>query len=136
MNIVVISGRLTKDPEVRYSSGNDPKAVARFNVAVNRMKEGTDFISCVALGKTAEFIEKYFIKGKGIELTGRIQTGSYEKDGHKIYTTDVVADRVEFPKAPKDGSSSSSQSNVPSGFAEIDDDEDIPFYEVSNGRKI
>lgn len=101
MNCVQLIGRLVADPDVRYTNGG--LTVAKFRVACDRRykKEGNeqtaDFISCVAFGKTAEFIEKYFSKGKRIALEGRIQTGSYEKeDGSKIYTTDVVVENVEF----------------------------------------
>ncbi len=101
MNCVQLIGRLVADPDVRYTNGG--LSVAKFRVACDRRykKEGNeqtaDFISCVAFGKTAEFIEKYFSKGKRIALEGRIQTGSYEKeDGSKIYTTDVVVENVEF----------------------------------------
>lgn len=105
MNSVQIVGRLTRDPEVRYTDGGT--TIARFNVAVDRRfkKEGednADFISCVAFGKTAEFIERFFVKGQRIGLNGRIQTGSYtNKDGNKVYTTDVVAENVEFVEGKK-----------------------------------
>lgn len=143
MNSVQLVGRLTKDPVVSYSSATQ-NAVARFTVAVDRMpdKNGNrqaDFISCVAFGKSAEFVEKYFNKGKGIALTGRIQTGSYDKNGQKIYTTDVVADRVEFvPGGSGDGSSSfnnggnrqaapmENNNSAPDGFNLMTED-DIPF---------
>ena len=99
MNSVSLTGRLTKDPEVRYgASGN---AVAKFTLAVDRAfkrdgEQTADFISITCFGKTAELVEKYVGKGRLVGVTGRIQTGSYEKDGRKVYTTDVVADRVEF----------------------------------------
>ena len=100
MNKVILIGRLTKDPEIRRSS----ITVARFNLAVDRRfkREGeatADFISCVAFGKTAEFIEKYIRKGTKICVEGRIQTGSYEKDGVKHYTTDIVVENVEFAES-------------------------------------
>lgn len=96
MNKVILIGRLTKDPTVTYST--DGKGVARYNVAVDRYKNNeTDFISCVAFGKNAEFAEKYLKKGTKILIEGRILTGDYtNKEGRKIYTTDVVADRHEF----------------------------------------
>lgn len=102
MNKVVLTGRLTKDPDVRYTNGGN--SIARFTVAVDRRfksKDGNgpdaDFPSVVAFGKTAEFLEKYFHKGMKINLIGRIQTGSYKKeDGTTVYTTDVVAEEVEF----------------------------------------
>lgn len=100
MNNVSLVGRLTRDPEVRYTDGG--LSIAKFSIAVDRRfkKEGqpdADFPNITAFGKTAEFIEKYFRKGQRIGLTGRIQTGSYAKeDGTKVYTTDVVAENVEF----------------------------------------
>ncbi|WP_333685678.1 single-stranded DNA-binding protein, partial [Enterocloster lavalensis] len=100
MNSVQLVGRLTRDPDVRYTDGGT--TVARFTLAVDRRfkKDGgdeADFISCVAFGKTAEFLEKWFRKGQHLGLTGRIQTGSYvNQEGTKIYTTDVVTENVEF----------------------------------------
>ena len=103
MNKVILIGRLTRDPEVRYTQGENSTATARFSVAVNRKfknAEGNyeaDFINCVSFSKTAEFVEKFFHKGDMIALTGRIQTGSYtNKDGVKVNTTDVVVEEVEF----------------------------------------
>ena len=101
MNIVMLIGRTTADPEVRYTQGEKSMAVARFNLAVDRRfkkdgEQATDFISCVAFGKTAGFFEKYIHKGVKIAIQGRIQTGSYEKDGQKRYTTDVIVEQVEF----------------------------------------
>lgn len=142
MNKVVLMGRLTKDPEVRYSTGENATAIARFTVAVNRRfknAEGNyeaDFINCVAFGKSAEFIEKYFAKGSMIALSGRIQTGSYtNKDGVKVYTTDVVVEDTEFAGGKNEGGSSgSSKSNTRTGsrnddFMNIPDDEseELPF---------
>lgn len=142
MNKVVLMGRLTKDPEVRYSTGENATAIARFTVAVNRKfknAEGnyeSDFINCVAFGKSAEFIEKYFAKGSMIALSGRIQTGSYtNKDGVKVYTTDVVVEDTEFAGGKNEGGSSgSSKSNTRTGsrnddFMNIPDDEseELPF---------
>ncbi len=148
MNHVALVGRLTKDPDVRYSPNG--AAVARFTVAVDRRfkKEGqqeADFISCVAFGKQGEFIEKYFNKGKLIGLTGSIQTGSYtNKDGQKVYTTDVVADSVEFvgSKSESEGGSrggsnrsyesrpnddaKEGKDGMPPGFEAIGED-DMPF---------
>lgn len=89
MNKVFLIGRLTKDPEAR-------ETVTRYTVAVDRYKEGADFINCVAFGNQAEFAEKYLHKGIKIAIEGHIQTGSYEKDGKKVYTTNVVVDRHEF----------------------------------------
>ena len=100
MNRVELIGRLTRDPELRYSSNNN--ANCRFTLAVNRTfqsqigEQGTDFISIVVFNKQAENVKKYIAKGSLVAVTGRIQTGSYEKDGRTIYTTDVVADNVQF----------------------------------------
>lgn len=98
MNSVVLIGRTTKDIELRYSQ-NGNMAIARFTLAVDRASKerGADFISCIAFGKTAELLEKYVPKGRKIAIQGHIQTGSYDsKDGHKVYTTDVIVDRMEF----------------------------------------
>ena len=128
MNSVSLVGRLTRDPEVRYK---DEMAIARFTLAVARPpmrgKEATsDFPSCVAFGKTAETIEKYVSKGRLIGVTGRIQTGSYtDKDGRKVYTTDVVAEHIEFlEKKPVENPVESGESPIP-GFEELK--ENIPF---------
>ena len=127
MNNVNLMGRLTKDPVISYTT--DQKAIARFTVAVDRMpdKNGNrqaDFIGCVCFGKTAEFIEKFFTKGKPIALTGRIQTGSFEKNGQKVYTTDVIAERVEFvpgvSEAPK-------EEKKPEVIEDLIPDDSIPF---------
>ena len=105
MNRVDLVGRLTQDPDVRYAQGATASAIARFKLACDRRfakrddpnAQTADFISCVAFGKTAEFIEKYFRKGMKMGASGRIQTGSYtNKDGVKVYTTDVVCEEVEF----------------------------------------
>ena len=137
MNSVSLIGRLTRDPEVRYSA-NSQTAVAKFTLAVNRpfAKDGeqdADFIGITCFGKTAELVEKYMSKGRQVGVTGRIQTGSYEKDGKRVYTTDVIADRVEFLDRGNSGSESnvSTMDNpfdgeIPSGFAKLTDD-DIPF---------
>ena len=116
MNKVQLVGRLTRDPEIRYSQGENATATARFSVAVNRRfknAEGNydaDFINCVAFGKSAEFVEKYFKKGMAIGLTGRIQTGNYtNKDGQKVYTTDVIVEETEFVESK--GASSTDNSN-------------------------
>lgn len=98
MNKVIEIGRLAKDPEVRQ--GNT--LVARFTLAVDRRGDGVDFINCVAFGKTAEFLEKYFKKGMRLAIEGRIQTGSYKnKEGKTVYTTDVVAEHAEFVESKK-----------------------------------
>ena len=93
MNKVFLIGRLTKEPEYRE---NEKLKQVKFTLAVNRMKEGADYISCIAWNKTAELISKYLHKGNQTAIEGRIQTGSYEKDGKKIYTTDVVIDNITF----------------------------------------
>ena len=107
MNKVILIGRLTREPEVRYSQGENASAVARYTLAVDRRfkREGdatADFISCVCFGKLAEFAEKYLHQGVKIAVTGRIQTGSYtNKDGVKVYTTDVVVEEQEFAESKK-----------------------------------
>ena len=142
MNVVVLIGNLTRDPEVRYTSGNEPVAVSTLNVAVNRMKKGeADFPRVIVFGKQAENCEKYLEKGRKIAVRGRIQTGSYKnKNGETVYTTDVVADRVEFlprgDQAP-DGNQSRNQvqqnqpqqvQQVAPDLAEFEAlDEDVPF---------
>ena len=105
MNKVILMGRLTRDPEIRYSAGENGTAVARYTLAVDRRfrrdSDATaDFISCVAFGKSAEFAERYFHQGIKIALTGRIQTGSYtNRDGQKVYTTDVIVEEQEFAES-------------------------------------
>ena len=107
MNKVILMGRLTRDPEVRYSqNGESPMAIARFSLAVDRRVarnsadgQTADFINCVAFGKNGEFAEKYLRKGTKIAMTGRIQTGSYKKDGVTVYTTDVVVEEQEFAES-------------------------------------
>ena len=123
MNRVSLIGRLTKDPEVRYTGENNT-CVARYTLAVNRMKEGADFISCVAFGKCGEFAEKYLKKGQQIGVAGRLQTGSYEKDGQKHYTTDVVVESHTFC-GKSEGNSAPSNADfmaVPEGI-----EDEIPF---------
>lgn len=103
MNKVILMGRLTRDPDIKYTAGEEATCIARFTLAVDRRfkKDEADFIGCVAFGKTGEFIEKYVKKGTKLAITGRIQTGSYEKDGQKIYTTDVVVEEAEFAESKK-----------------------------------
>ena len=133
MNKAQLVGRLTKDVEVRYSQGDSQMAIARFTVAVDRRGKNNeaDFISCVAFGKTAEFVEKYFSKGNRIGICGHIQTGSYtDKDGKKVYTTDVVADEAEFVESKSSAEQGKEQPKVDeNGFMNIPDniDEDLPF---------
>lgn len=137
MNSVQLVGRLTRDPEVRYTDGGS--SIARFALAVDRRFKGengptADFPNCVAFGKTAEFIEKYFRKGMRMGCQGRIQTGSYtNNDGQKVYTTDVVVENCEFVESK--GSQQQTQDN--SGFGSVGDDgfqnipddidEELPF---------
>ena len=143
MNSVALIGRLTRDPEVRYGAASQT-AVARFTIAVDRQRGGrdqeqtADFIPIVCFGKTAELVEKYIAKGRLVGVTGRIQTGSYEKDGRKVYTTDVIADRIEFldrgnntegsGQSYSGGQSAAAPSGpaIPEGFSQLTDD-DIPF---------
>lgn len=146
MNKVILMGRLTRDPDIRYSQGENSQAIARYTVAVDRRfkREGSeqtaDFIGCVAFGKSAEFAEKYLKKGTKLVVEGRIQTGSYtNKDGVKVYTTDVVVEHQEFAESKANSSSSASaggeQTPPPApttdenGFMSIPDgiDEDLPF---------
>ena len=144
MNKVILMGRLTRDPEVRYSQGESANAVARYTLAVDRRfkREGdatADFISCVCFGKLAEFAEKYLRQGVKIAVTGRIQTGSYtNKDGVRVYTTDVVVEEQEFAESKAASASNSGYQASPSpspsadigdGFMNIPDgiDEELPF---------
>jgi single-strand DNA-binding protein len=122
MNKVILMGRLTRDPEIRYSQGNDQMAIARYTLAVDRRfnrnnsDQTADFISCVAFGRSAEFAEKYLKQGTKIVATGRIQTGSYtNKDGNKVYTTDVVVEDQEFAESKGSSSSSNSDGYQPAG---------------------
>ena len=140
MNNVVLIGRLTKDPEIRYTSGTQ-MAVATFTVAIDRPRKAdaekqTDYPRVIVFGKQAENCEKYLAKGRLVGINGRLQTGSYtNKDGVTVYTTDVIADRVEFLGGQNSSQSESyraanapladDQEGVPQGFAAID--EDIPF---------
>jgi single-strand DNA-binding protein len=148
MNKAILIGRLTRDPEVRYSQGDNSVAVARFTLAVDRRfkkagdTQDADFISCVTFGKQAEFVEKYFRQGMKMAAVGRIQTGSYtNRDGQKVYTTDIVIEEVEFaeskshnPEAVRDNSYQKDFGPEPSsamgdGFMNIPDgiDEELPF---------
>lgn len=140
MNKAILVGRLSRDPEVRYSQGQNATAVARFTMAVDRRwkREGdpsADFIPCVVFGKSAEFVEKYFRKGMRVSVSGRIQTGSYtNKDGQKVYTTEVVVEEQEFAesKAASQQNQNDASGSIPSsdGFMNIPDgidDEELPF---------
>jgi single-strand DNA-binding protein len=154
MNKVILCGRLTKDPEVRYSQGGEPMAIARYTLAVDRRRgrntgdgeQTADFISCVAFGKSGEFAEKYLKKGTKMIISGRIQTGSYtNKDGVKVYTTEVVVEDQEFAESKNSsnggsyGDNYSNNASAPAsnpaptaagdGFMNIPDgiEEELPF---------
>lgn len=140
MNKVILMGRLTRDPEVRYSQGENATAIARYTIAVDRRykRDGeptADFIGCIAFGKLGEFAEKYLRKGTKVVVTGRIQTGSYtNKDGQKVYTTDVVVEENEFAESKRsDDNAPASSAPTPmpggNGFMNIPDgiDEELPF---------
>ena len=151
MNKVILMGRLTRDPEVRYSQGENPLAIARYTLAVDRRQargnngddQSADFINCVAFGRTGEFAERYLRKGTKIAVTGRIQTGSYtNKDGVKVYTTEVVVEEHEFAESRNaasnndggfggyaGGNSAPAPSGAGDGFMNIPDgiDEELPF---------
>ena len=147
MNKVILMGRLTRDPEVRYSQGENATAVARYSLAVDRRfrrenEPTADFINCVAFGRAAEFAERYLRQGTKIAVTGRIQTGSYtNRDGVKVYTTDVVVEEQEFAESKAAGGAStpannyqaspapSPSSDIGDGFMNIPDgiDEELPF---------
>ena len=147
MNRVILMGRLTRDPEVRYTSGERSMAIARYTLAVDRgfkrgdsSEQNADFIQCIAFDKAGEFAEKYFRQGMRVLVSGRIQTGSYtNKEGQKVYTTEVIVDTQEFADSKRasgsgDGyqsSTSQSKSSVSSdGFMNIPDgvdDEGLPF---------
>ena len=146
MNKVILMGRLTRDPEVRYSQGDNATAVARFTLAVDRRikrdnEASADFINCVSFGRSAEFAEKYFRKGTKIVICGRIQTGSYtNKDGQKVYTTDIAIEEQDFAESKatsQQNNSGSVQNNSnsrqsqkpqpdPDEFMSVDDD-DLQF---------
>ena len=140
MNKVVLVGRLTRDPEVRYSQGDSSTAVARYTLAVDRRfkrdnEPSADFIPCVVFGRSGEFAEKYFRQGMRVSVSGRIQTGSYtNKDGQKVYTTDVVVEENEFAESKRsDDNAPASSAPTPmpggNGFMNIPDgiDEELPF---------
>ena len=138
MNKVILLGRLTRNPEVRYSQGQNGEqmAIARYNLAVDRRGkkvEGqptADFISCVAFGKNGEFAEKYLKQGTKIAITGHIQTGNYtNKDGQKVYTTDVIIDEQEFAESKSSSDRTEERPSANDGFVPIPDDieGDLPF---------
>ena len=146
MNKVILMGRLTRDAEIRYSQGESSTAIARFSLAVDRRfrrdndEQTADFINCVAFGRTAEFLERFGRKGTKFVLEGRIQTGSYtNKDGQRVYTTDVVAENVEFAESKNNSSAGNDFGGAPSapspsgadgdGFMNIPEGigEELPF---------
>ena len=140
MNKVILMGRLTRDPDVRYTTGDNAMAVARYSLAVDRRfkrqgdEQTADFINCVCFGKSAEFAEKYLHKGTKLVVEGRIQTGSYtNKDGNKVYTTDIVVENQEFAES-KASAETNQQTQRPdvNSFNDIPgtgviEDEDMPF---------
>ncbi|MDR0851551.1 MAG: single-stranded DNA-binding protein [Clostridiales Family XIII bacterium] len=152
MNLVILTGNLARDPEVRYSQNQ--LAIARFTIAVKdtfAKEDRADFIRVVAFGKTAEFVERYLKKGSKIGIEGRWKHDSYEKEGQKVYTDEVIANRVEFLEKkdssgaaadpfsaepgffsgqtpePSDSAKSAPAGGVPEGFSALDDDDDLPF---------
>lgn len=131
MNKWLGMGRLTRDPEIRYSQIDDTLAIAKYTLAVDRRGEGADFISCVAFGRNAEFAEKYLKKGTKIAVEGHIQTGSYKnKDGNTVYTTDIIIDAQEFAESKK--AEATAPADTPSDmpdFMNLPDiyDEELPF---------
>lgn len=141
MNKVILIGRLTREPDIRYTTGESPMAVAKYTLAVdrkfNREEQSADFINCVAFGKAGEFAEKYLHRGMKIAVTGRIQTGSYtNRDGIKVYTTDVIIEKQEFTESKNNNSDSNAGTGSrqelsigENGFINIPDDIDseLPF---------
>ena len=144
MNKVILMGRLTRDPEVRYSNGDNATAIARFSIAVDRrFKRGNDgqdadFFNCTAFGKQGEFVEKYLKKGTKILLSGRIQNDNYtNREGQKVYSVQIIAEEIEFAESKNAAAAGSSAPSQPrpnaadagSGFVDIADgiEEDLPF---------
>ena len=142
MNKVILMGRLTRDPEVRYSKGDNATAIAKFALAVNRKTKrenetSADYINCISFGRSAEFAEKYFRKGTKIVILGRIQTGSYtNRDGQKVYTTDIVIEEQDFAEsksASQQNNSGSTHNTSNNWQTNTDvftntDDEGLPFH--------
>lgn len=141
MNIVILKGRLTRDPDIRYTQGQEPICVARFNLAVDRKgkkdaQTTADFPSCVAFRKTAESIGKWLKKGTAVAITGRLQTGSYTQNGQKVYTTDVVVSDWEFCESKGKSESAQETTQEPpeptpddGGFMDLPEgmQEELPF---------
>ena len=129
MNKVLLCGRLTKDPDVRYSQGENAMAIARYSLAVDRRGKDkeADFINCVCFGKTAEFAEKYLKKGMKILISGRIQTGNYtdKETGKKVYTTDVVVEEHEFCESKKESGEAPAAGD--DDFATVGEQTQLPF---------
>lgn len=133
MNKVILMGRLTRDPEIRYTAGDNPTAVARYTLAVNRKykREGeaaADFVPCIAFGKTAEIAEKYLSQGSKILISGHIQTGSYtNREGQKVYFTQVITEELEFAESKKN--QAAAPQTAEDGFMHIPDgiNEELPF---------
>lgn len=129
MNKVILVGRLTRDPEVRYTKSEDPLCIASYTLAVDRKKKGeADFIRCKAFGRTGEFAERYFIKGMRVSVSGRIETGSYtNNNGDKVYTTDVVIEEQEFAQSRNEEKViPSAEEQFGNGFDAVDQFE-LPF---------
>ena len=138
MNKVILLGRLARDPETRYGGANDSMAVCRYTLAVDKKfkKDGeatADFINCISFGKIAEFAEKYFTKGLRVAVSGRIQTGSYtNRDGQKIYTTDVVVEEHEIAQSRSEASNQQ-ESNLQQEISPYGEDKDNGFMNVPDG---
>lgn len=135
MNKVILMGRLTRSPEVRYSQGAEPVAVARYTLAVNRRfkrkdEPEADFIPCVAFGKSGEFAEKYFRKGQLVAVTGRLQVRSWDKDGERRYATEVIIEEQHFAESKNSQPAAEQSKPAADGFYPIDEsveDDDLPF---------
>ena len=133
MNKVILMGRLTRDPEVRYTSVENSLAITRYTLAVDRKikRDGeatADFISCVAFGRSAEFAEKYLKKGLKILVSGRIQTGSYvNQEGNKVYATNVIVEEHYFAEGKKLSGAEKKEDTDPDGFMHLPDGEELPF---------
>lgn len=136
MNVVILMGRLVRDPDIRYTQGQDQMCVAKFTLAVDRRgkDQGADFIACTAFGKNGEFAEKYLKKGTKIAAEGRWQTGSYtNKEGQKIYTNDCIVDHMEFAESKKAAEAATPAPNGADDFMNIDDEcpfGDMPFGDL------
>lgn len=137
MNKIILLGRIVRDPEVRYSQGQNSMAIATFSVAVNRKfkrenEPEADFFNCTAFGKQAEFVEKYLKQGTKILLSGRVQNDNYtNKEGHKVYSTRIMAEEIEFAESKGNSNAGTQQSTQPQfnpdGFMQIANEEELPF---------